>query len=80
MPYYRKAKKQLSQWDGEDEEVSDGVEEKLSIIQWVSSGALIISYFLIAASYSGGTAMFESVNNMIGLTVSIAAFLGIRCV
>ena len=77
VPYYRKAKKQLSQWDGEDEEVSDGVEEKLSIIQWVSSGALIISYFLIAASYSGGTAMFESVNNMIGLTVSIAAFLGI---
>ena len=67
VPYYRKAKKQLSQWDGEDEEVSDGVEEKLSII----------SYFLIAASYSGGTAMFESVNNMIGLTVSIAAFLGI---
>ena len=51
VPYYRKAKKQLSQWDGEDEEVSDGVEEKLSIIQWVSSGALIISYFLIAASY-----------------------------
>ena len=47
VPYYRKAKKQLSQWDGEDEEVS------------------------------GGTAMFESVNNMIGLTVSIAAFLGI---
>lgn len=42
VPYYRKAKKQLSQWDGEDEEVSDGVEEKLSIIQWVSSGALII--------------------------------------
>ena len=77
VPYYRKAKKQLSQWDGEDEEVSDSVEEKLSIIQWVSSGALIISYFLIAASYSGGTAMFESVNNMIGLTVSIAAFLGI---
>ena len=37
----------------------------------------LISYFLIAASYSGGTAMFESVNNMIGLTVSIAAFLGI---
>lgn len=77
VPYYKKAKKQLSQWDGEDEEVSDSVEEKLSIIQWVSSGALIISYFLIAASYSGGTAMFENVNNMIGLTVSIAAFLGI---
>ena len=74
VPYYRKAKKQLSQWDGEDEEVSDGVEEKLSIIQWVSSGALIISYFLIAASYSGGTAMFESVNNMIGLTVALQHF------
>jgi hypothetical protein len=76
-PYYMKTKKMLLSWDGEDEEVSDSVEEKLSIIQWVSSGALIISYFLIAASYSGGTAMFESVNNMIGLTVSIAAFLGI---
>ena len=30
VPYYRKAKKQLSQWDGEDEEVSDGVEGTLS--------------------------------------------------
>ena len=77
VPYYKKAKKQLLMWDGEDEDVSDIIEEKLSIVQWVSSGALIISYFLIAASYSGGTAMFESVNNMIGLTVSIAAFLGI---
>ena len=32
-------------WDGEDEDVSDIIEEKLSIVQWVSSGALIISYF-----------------------------------
>ena len=77
VPYYRKAKKQLSQWDGEDEEVSDGVEEKLSIIQWVSSGALIISYFLIAASYAGGITMFENAKNMIGFDVAIVAFLAI---
>lgn len=74
VPYYRKAKKQLSQWDGEDEEVSDGVEEKLSIISMGFKWSTYNFIFLIAASYSGGTAMFESVNNMIGLTVSIAAF------
>lgn len=50
VPYYRKAKKQLALWDGEDEEISDDIENKLSIVQWFTSGSLIISYFLIAAS------------------------------
>ncbi len=61
-------------WDGEDEDVSDIIEEKLSIVQWVSSGALIISYFLLAASYSCGTSLFEKVNSTVGFGAAIIAF------
>ena len=75
VPYYKKAKKQLLMWDGEDEDVSDIIEEKLSIVQWVSSGALIISYFLLAASYSCGTSLFEKVNSTVGFGAAIIAFL-----
>ena len=75
VPYYRKAKRMLSSWDGEDEDISDSIEEKLSLIQWISSGALIISYFLIAASYSGGFTIFENSGSTIVLFVSVAAFL-----
>ena len=77
VPYYRKAKKQLALWDGEDEEISDDIENKLSIVQWFTSGSLIISYFLIAASYAGGITMFENVKSMIGFGVGIVAFLAI---
>lgn len=77
VPYYRKAKKQLALWDGEDEEISDDIENKLSIVQWITSGSLIISYFLIAASYAGGITMFENVKNMMGFDVAIVAFLAI---
>lgn len=77
VPYYRKAKKQLALWDGEDEEISDHIENKLSIVQWFTSGSLIISYFLIAASYAGGITMFENAKNMIGFDVAIVAFLAI---
>lgn len=77
VPYYRKAKKQLALWDGEDEEISDDIENKLSIVQWFTSGSLIISYFLIAASYAGGITMFENVKSMIGFAVAIVAFLAI---
>lgn len=74
---YRKAKKLLSSWNGGDEESSDAVDEKLSIIIWLTSTALIISYFLIAASYSGGFATFENENNALSFIVGIAAFFGI---
>ena len=77
VPYYRKAKKQLALWDGEDEEISDDIENKLSIVQWFTSGSLIISYFLIAASYAGGITMFENVKSMIEFAVAIVAFLAI---
>lgn len=77
IPLYRKAKKLLSSWNGEDEEISDAVDEKLSIVIWLTSTTLIISYFLIAASYSGGFATFENKNNTLSFIVGIAAFFGI---
>ncbi len=51
---YRSAKKILQGWDGEDEEVYEKADSKLSSVIHATSVALIISFFLIAASYSGG--------------------------
>lgn len=55
IPIYRSAKKLVAALDGEDEDVSGTVDRKLSFVIWITSAALIVSYFLIAASYSGGT-------------------------
>ena len=77
VPIYNRVKKLLSTWDGEDEEISDAVDENLSIIIWITSAALIISYFLIAASYSGGFATFENKENTLSFFIGIVAFLGI---
>lgn len=71
---YNRAKRMLAIWDGEDEEVSDNVEGKLSIVIWLTGAALIISYFLIAASYSGGFSTFDNEENTALFLISIAAF------
>ncbi len=76
-PFYRKAKKLLAGWDGEDEAVSDAVDETLSIIIWMTGTALIISFFLIAAAYSGGFAAFDHEENTVPFFVSAAAFFAI---
>ena len=57
---YRSAKKLLGTWDGEDEDISDAIDRKLSTAIWISSVSLVFSYFLISASYSGGFATFDS--------------------
>lgn len=77
LPLYQGAKKLLAAWDGEDEEISDAADQKLSIVIWTTGTALIISYFLIAASYSGGFAMLEQETSVVPLAASIAAFIGI---
>lgn len=77
LPIYKQAKKLAAAWDGEEEEASDAIDRKLSIIIWVSSAALVFSYFLIAASYSGGVAVFDSKQQVIVLFIGIAAFFGI---
>lgn len=77
VTHYTKAKKLLSAWDGEDEEICDAAEKRLSIIMWITGAALIISYFLIAASYSCGVAAFDCKVSIAMLFISIAAFFGI---
>lgn len=77
IPIYRTAKKLLSAWDGEDEEISDAIDGKLSATIWISSASLVLSYFLIAASYSGGFAAFDSRERTIVFFVGIAAFFAI---
>lgn len=74
---HKKATKLLAAWDGEDEEVSDAIDEKLSIVIWITGSALIIAYFLIAASYSGGLSALDHKENIVPFFVGIAAFLGI---
>lgn len=44
---------------------------------WLASAVLIVSYFLAAASYSGGFATFDSKCNTIAFFISVATFLGI---
>jgi len=75
--FFMKAKKLLSTWDGEDDVLSDAIDAKLSVILWISSAVLIVSYFLIAASYSGGFAAFDNKANTVPFFVSIFAFFGI---
>ncbi|MCD8006140.1 MAG: DUF3169 family protein [Oscillospiraceae bacterium] len=55
VPKYRSAKKILQGWDGEDEEVYEKADSKLSTVIYTTSVALIISYFLLTASYSVGS-------------------------
>lgn len=75
IPIYRSAKKLLGAWDGEDEDISDEIDRKLSTAIWISSASLVLSYFLIAAAYSGGFATFDSKERIFLLFLAIAAFL-----
>ena len=74
IPIYRSAKRLLSSWDGENEETSGTIDNKLSIVIWITSAALILVYFLIAASYSSGFDTFENENSMVSFFVGIVGF------
>ena len=73
IPIYRSAKKLVAAWDGEEEDVSDTVDRKLSVVIWITSATLIVSYFLIAASYSGGLAIFDDEERTIVFFIGVAA-------
>ena len=77
VPLYHRAAEQLRSWDGEDEDTSGAIERKLSAVIWISSAALVLSYFLIAASYSGGFSTFDSKEQTIVFFIGIAGFFGI---
>ena len=53
VPIYFGAKQRLAGWDGEDEAVSGEIEARLSVCIWVTSIAMIVSLFLLAAFISG---------------------------
>lgn len=76
-PLYKRVKKLLSAWDGEDEALSDEIDARLSVLLWLANAALIVSYFLLAASYSGGFAIFEDTSASVLLLVGIGAFLAV---
>ena len=61
---YRSEKKLLSSWDSENEEIPYTMDRKLSIVICVASAALILSYFLIAASYANGLGFLKR-NNIV---------------
>ena len=74
IPIYRSAKKLVAAWD---EDISDTIDRKLSAVIWLTSASLILSYFLIAASYSGGFAAFDSKDSTIIFFIGVVAFFGI---
>ncbi len=76
-PLYRKAKERLAAWDGEDEAVSDQIDAGLSLVVWIANGAYIVSFFLIAASYAGGFAIFQDTSASVMLLVGILAFFAV---
>lgn len=75
IPIYKSTKKILDAWDGEDEDVSDIINRRLSTVIWINCASVILSFFLMAASYSGGFAIFESGDLTALYFVSIAAFI-----
>lgn len=77
VPIYQSATKLLASWDGENEEMSDTIDEKLSTVIWVASTALILSYFLIAASYANGFETFKTETSGALFLAGIIGFLTI---
>ena len=77
VPIHQSATKLLASWDGENEEMSDTIDEKLSIVIWVTSAALILSYFLIAASYANGFETFKTETSGALFLAGIIGFLTI---
>ena len=75
IPIYGRAKKLLVAWDGEDENVSDTVDRKLSVVIWITSATLIIAYFLIAASFSDGLVIFDDKKRTFVFFIGVTAFL-----
>lgn len=77
VPLYKSAKKRLSSWDGENEEINDEIDKRLSIVLWITNAAMILSLFLIAAAYSGGFAMFENQNSVASFLAAIVGLCAI---
>lgn len=77
LPLYRSAKKLAAVWDGEDEELYNTIDQKLSVVLWLASAAFILASFLITATYSVGMEGIDNANGFVFFFISIAAFFAI---
>ena len=77
LPLYRSAKKLAAVWDGEDEDLYDMIDQKLSVVLWLANAAFILALFLITATYSMGLEDIDNANGFVFFFVSIAAFFAI---
>lgn len=74
---FKQAKKLLNAWDGENEEIYDLIDLKLSVIMWISSFASIVAFFLISASYSGGFSMFDNNDKVKLFFIALVSFFAV---
>lgn len=74
---YRRAMALLARWDGEDEAVSQIIDLKLSEMLWIGNVEFIVSFFLLAAVYSGGVENIQSNGEMLKRLLSLVAFIAI---
>lgn len=79
IPIYRSAKKQVENWDGENEEVYEKAEYKISLILWLTGMAQILSFIFIAAVYSQMHSALKlgNENFLLKMLCSLAAFIAI---
>ena len=76
LPLYRSAKKLAAVWDGEDEDLYNTIDQKLSVVLWLANAAFILALFLLTATYSMGLESIDSANGFV-FFISIAAFFAI---
>lgn len=77
LPLYRSAKKLAAVWDGEDEDLYNTIDQKLSVVLWLANAAFILALFLITATYSVGMEDIDNANGFVFFFISIAAFFAI---
>lgn len=79
LPLYFSAKKQLAAWDGEDEAVSEVIEQKLSVCLWITSMATVLGFLLVAGHFSGmmhGGSWARPAHTFLGLGAFLAILTG----
>lgn len=76
-PLYLASRRLIGSWDGEDETVYAEIDRRLSAVIWISGAALILSFFLIAATYAYGFAPLENGGSISAIIIGIAAFVAV---
>lgn len=74
IPMYRSAKKLVRNWDGEDEELPDRVDRKLSVCLWINTALFIVSCFFMAAA-GGGLSQMENLQDIILWGVCLLSYV-----